>query len=176
MPDQVGALIVTEKGAHRLTTEELGRGLGAPSFMFTPQHPPSRQTLLETTPLHTWEYLGQCLLSTMARSPWTPANATGTLAETPCASPIATANVPHPCLWRPPDISEGSQWFLDQVRSLHQSDQTHADPAALIKEGLDVLKIHRGNCNEDGPQPRHLQLIWWPVSYTHLTLPTICSV
>eukprot|EP00969_Alexandrium_andersonii_P212825 9397472-Alexandrium_andersonii.AAC.1 len=27
-----------------------------------------------------------------------------------------------------------------------------------------------------GPRRLHRQWHWWPVSYTHLTLPTICSV
>jgi hypothetical protein len=47
--------------------------------------------------------------------------------------------------WTPPDLSEGGEWFLARVASLHEAAQTLPNPDKIIKEGLELLTIHRGN-------------------------------
>ena len=35
------------------------------------------------------------------------------------------------------------------------------DAASLFKSGINALKIYRKNYDEDGPNPKCLQLLWW---------------
>jgi hypothetical protein len=71
--------------------------------------------------------------------------------------------------WKPPDLSEGGSWFLDRVYSLTQASVTLPNPGKIIQEGLELLRIHRGNYNADGPKPKRLQLLWWEFPKEHWT-------
>ena len=49
----------------------------------------------------------------------------------------------------------------------------------LLIDGLEYCKWNRDllkNAHRGGLNAIHVTVVYWAVSYTHLTLPTICSV
>lgn len=66
-------------------------------------------------------------------------------------------------------MTPGSEWYNERVRSLRVAADTCADPETVFQEGLEILKIHRGNFDADGPRPKWLQIIWWEFPSTHWT-------
>jgi hypothetical protein len=44
---------------------------------------------------------------------------------------------------------------------------TFPDPAPLIEEGLESLRTHRSNYDEESPSPTKLQLLWWMFPKEH---------
>ena len=72
-----------------------------------------------------------------------------------------------PFVWGPPDLSYGSPWYKARVRDLLAACLCYEDPGPLIEEGLDQLRIHRGNYDPDGPAPTRLQLLWWMFPREH---------
>jgi hypothetical protein len=69
--------------------------------------------------------------------------------------------------WNPPDLSEGSAWYNDRVHSLRLAVSTLSDPATAFDDGLELLRIHRGNYTATGPAPKRLQLLWWEFPPEH---------
>jgi hypothetical protein len=70
--------------------------------------------------------------------------------------------------WEPPDLAEGSTFFQDRVTSLKAAiDEAvpEQDKARWLSEGLDAMRVHRGNYTEEGPQ--QLQLLWWEFPREH---------
>ena len=63
--------------------------------------------------------------------------------------------------WTPPDLSVGGEWYNERVATLWEAADTLPDPEKIVKEGLELLKIHRGNYTATGPSPKQLQLLWW---------------
>jgi hypothetical protein len=63
--------------------------------------------------------------------------------------------------WRPPDLSATSDWTKARVSHLISSALLFQDPGPLIEEGLRILRRHRTNYTSEGPNPTHLQLLWW---------------
>jgi hypothetical protein len=61
--------------------------------------------------------------------------------------------------WSVPNLSEGNAWNLERLQNLKFAIQDHPRKDELWSEGLEILKRHRSNYGEDGPQT--LQLIWW---------------
>jgi hypothetical protein len=70
-------------------------------------------------------------------------------------------------VWQPPDLSYGSLWYKARARDLLATCLCYKDPGPLIEEGLDQLRIHRGNYDYDGPAPTRLQLLWWMFPKEH---------
>ena len=92
----------------------------------------------------------------------------------------------EPFHWTPPDLSIGGEWYNKRVATLWEAADTRPDPEAVVKEGLELLTIHRGNYTATGPSPKQLQLLWWEFPPEHwtalregcrmnfLTLPEAC--
>jgi hypothetical protein len=76
---------------------------------------------------------------------------------------------PHrtPFEWRPPSLAEGGAWWLDRVAHAKAAAQTFPNPDGVFEECLEALRTHRGNYNADGPDPHHLQLLWWEFPREH---------
>jgi hypothetical protein len=70
--------------------------------------------------------------------------------------------------WEPPDLTEDSPFYRERVTSL-KAAIVEAAPAGKEKkwlgDGLEALRIHRGNYSEEGPQ--RLQLLWWKFPREH---------
>ena len=160
MPEQAGAWIRTEKGVRRVSLDETSRGLGLPKEMVVHLTP---SLLRNTTSLFHFEYLSPSLVS-------------------PVAEPLFKANLHSPddleatksqsrpvFLWNPPDLSEGSTWYNDRVHSLRVAVSTLPDAATAFDDGLELLRIHRGNYTATGPAPKRLQLLWWEFPPGHWT-------
>ena len=160
MPEQAGAWIRTENGVRRLSLDETSRGLGLPKEM-TGHLSPS--LLRNTTSLFHFEYLSPSLVS-------------------PVVEPLFKGNLHNPDVpdakesqprlvfhWNPPDLSEGSTWYNDRVRSLRIAVSTLPNPTTEFAAGLELLRIHRGNYTATGPAPRRLQLLWWEFPPEHWT-------
>jgi hypothetical protein len=63
--------------------------------------------------------------------------------------------------WKPPDLSPTSDWTKARVQNLVAAALLFQDPGPLIEEGLRILQRHRTIYRPEGPNPTHLQLIWW---------------
>jgi hypothetical protein len=72
-------------------------------------------------------------------------------------------------LWNPPGLSERSTWYNARVHSLRMAVSTLPDPATAFDDGLELLRIHRGNYTATGPAPKRLQLLWWEFPPEHWT-------
>ena len=58
-------------------------------------------------------------------------------------------------------MTPGSEWHRDRIAQLKWACSFYEDAASLFKSGIDALEIHRQNYDEDGPNPKCLQLLWW---------------
>lgn len=67
-----------------------------------------------------------------------------------------------------PDISVGEPWWCDRVANLRSAAAHYGDRApALVREGLQILDVHRGNYRDGVPDLQKLQLIWWEFPREH---------
>jgi hypothetical protein len=57
-------------------------------------------------------------------------------------------------------LKEDSPWFNARVRSLRHASQSFANPREVFKQGLKILKIHRGNYAPTHPDPKQSQIVW----------------
>ena len=172
MPATVGSLIRTERGVRRLQVDEVYRGLGSQTKDFTP----SRNILARTTSAFLFEALSFSLLRLSSRclvDPMEPGLLSGrprpfVLEQGPLIQRMPLFE------WSPPDLSEGGPWCQARLARLkwaasktYPLDSARADE--LIREGQRILNIHRGNYSASGPEPRHLQIIWWEFPEEHWT-------
>jgi len=155
MPSHPGAFIQTEKGTRHLQNDELAGGLGVP------------------------EKGRISLLSPYTSSGTPPACSTGNISKTVVSQvrPRPSSSLPQadlvaqgikgiatdlpPFEWRPSDLAEGGVWHQRPVASLREAVASYPEPADLFTEGLEILRIHRGNYDEAGPNPTRLQILWW---------------
>jgi hypothetical protein len=68
-------------------------------------------------------------------------------------------------------------WYKARVQNILAACLCYEDPGPLIEEGLDQLRIHRGNYDAYGLTPTRLQLLWWMFPKEHLNeLRVGCSM
>jgi hypothetical protein len=163
MPSYPGAWIKTERGHRRLLMEETARGLGVPKEWQLDSDKLSGGTLQRTTSLFHWEFLAASFLPSIARH--TPIAVPATGDPTSTDTEVDSPRIPFD--WRPPSLAEGDSWWLDRVAHAKAASQRFPNPEAVFAECLDILRIHRGNYNQDGPDPHQLQLIWWEFPPEH---------
>jgi hypothetical protein len=160
--------IKTDRGVRRLLHDELCTGLGVPKSWAT-SYPPG-SLVRRTVALHLLEYVTPNLLqmNTKSTEAWT-------LPMDPSAPiPVPEANhasqTVQTCFtsgenlgftWRPPDISPGSPWNRETIRTLRSACNEYADAEAMFQEGLLRLDRHHRNYDDEGPNPTKLQLLWW---------------
>ena len=75
-----------------------------------------------------------------------------------------------PFSWKPPNLSPGSPWHRERLRNLEAAAAFYPDPGALIADGLVRLERHQGNYDANGPNPTHLQVLWWEFPPEHWDL------
>ena len=161
MPSYPGAVIVAHNGRRRLLNDELARGMGAPKEWVKEWYPTSA-TLKNTISLHLLEYLTPILLQPQVSADIS----TPSFPKDEFASEIRVStdddSFPKEIFsWCPPDLKCDSPWFNARVRSLRYASQSFANPKEVFKQGLEILKIHRGNYTPTHPDPKQLQVVWW---------------
>ena len=174
MPDCVGAWISdADSGVHRLQTEELAKGKGLPSEWRTKDTSIPVVAVKEATCLHIWTVVCDAL------GPWLKAPQTGT-PQVSNETPRPRSDPPPPKTYAPPnpkdlpaapwdytlpDLSEGGAWHQARLTRLREVIKGRPDEDQLWEEGLEALKIHRGNYSEAGP--KYLQILWWEFPEPH---------
>jgi hypothetical protein len=161
MPARPGCPIVTLQGTRRLRNDELAKGLGTPKGWVAERYPDGR-VLTSTVSLHILEGLSPALLKESLQVPSTPLELDSLPAQPPKPDPV-----PVPFVWKPPDLSHGSPWYRARVDDLLAACLCYKNPGPLMEEGLNALRLHRGNYDADGPSPTHLQLLWWMFPKEH---------
>jgi hypothetical protein len=63
--------------------------------------------------------------------------------------------------WKPPDLSPGSPWTQETIQELRNASKFYDDHHAVFTDGMERLARHQQNYDADGPNPTHLQLLWW---------------
>ena len=174
MPCSVGSYIETETGVRRLMQDELGRGLGLSTSESKEQIPTS--LLHSTTSVFHWEFFADSLYMTLEgrggldKTPpqLTLSNVRSMLgleeSNEDSGTPTTEAS---PFEWHPPDLSPGGPWHRASVARLTKAAQSFPDPPAVIQEGMEMLDRHRNNYTSTGPEPKHLQLLWWEFPPEH---------
>jgi hypothetical protein len=153
MPPWPGHLIDTPKGVRRLLNDELTRGLGTPKAWLGDIYPRS-ETVRQTVPVHLLEYLSDVMVTTSNDVQWnaTTWDKVTTIPDVPVNAPFS---------WNPPNLEPTSDWTRQRAYNLIQAALLYEDPGKLINEGMRMLNTHRTNYTAEGPNPTHLQLLWW---------------
>ena len=162
MPMIPASWIRTEKGTQRVLLREQAAGLGVSKDKLDLVHAHLRPAhIVNTTSTFIWEFLVPLLVTELPpvdRFSWS-------------VQPITEDESPEsdnePFVWTMPDISHGSPWYEARVKNLHAAAACYPDPEPMIANGLEMLCIHRGNYNSDGPDPKELQILWWEFPSTH---------
>jgi hypothetical protein len=153
MPAWPGSLIGTPRGTRKLLNDELTRGLGTPKPWLGDVYPKGG-TVRRTPAVHIFEYIGLFLVKPEPIRLCTP--------DTDPAPQDTLPRVYHPPFsWKPPDLGPSSDWTRQRVFNLIEAAMRYENPGLLIERGLQDLRRHRSNYNEEGPKPTHLQLLWW---------------
>jgi hypothetical protein len=82
------------------------------------------------------------------------------------ASTIAADQTDDEWEWRVPDLSEGAAWHQARVANLRRARKSLPNAATLYTKGLEALRIHRKNYDDNGGIYR-LQLLWWEFAPEH---------
>jgi hypothetical protein len=166
MPSHMGAWVETERGIRRLMPEETSKGLGAPKEERTTL---SASILKCTTSLFHWEYLSSSLILPSSQDADTHVTALLEDEDDWSLSDSESDDENTTFDWTPPDLSVGGEWYNERVTTLWEAATTMPNPEEVVKEGLELLKIHRGNYTATGPSPKQLQLLWWEFPPEHWT-------
>jgi hypothetical protein len=154
MPAWPGRLIETPKGVRRILNDEVALGQGVPKSWLS-DHYPRGSTVRKTVALHLLEYL----------SGWLVMSSNDDAMATTVGSDDATTDTKDDqqtqFTWTPPDLSPRSAWARERTYNLIQVAMWYEDPGFLIEEGMEMLIRHRSNYTVEGPNPTHLQLLWW---------------
>ena len=171
MPNCIGAIIDAPKGPRRLQADEVARGLGCPSKILKVGPPLSAATLRHTTSVFIWEALAQPIRGVDLPPPlpvevfetW---DALSPLSGDGFANRAQSTHTEFE--WAPPDLAEGSPWHQARVQNLRQAcNRCGHRSDMLFQEGLEILRVHRGNCASTGASVKQLQLLWWEFPPEH---------
>ena len=165
MPENPGSLITTDKGTRKLLNDKLAYGLGIPKTWLAQTYPNGR-ALKNTTSLHILEYLTPIL--SCSQAPTVPSS------PSPSPSRIPVPNDPtdpelEPSIfdWKPPKLDITGAWYRTRLSHLQTASSSFDDAEAVVKEGIEMLKEHRGNYTDTHPEPTHLRILWWEFPPEH---------
>lgn len=172
MPGLPGAWVRTPKGVRRLTSPETARGLGFTKELAEEVLP---SVLRRTTSVFHWEYLSHSIIhldsprgGTRQEHLKPPSQALPRKGPNPDAKDHPDeGHAQQAFKWRTPDLSPGGTWYRQRLKNLRQAADFFLDSDAVYQDGLERLKRHRKNYNEDGPSPTKLQLLWWEFPFQH---------
>jgi hypothetical protein len=157
MPAIPGAFIQTDHGPRRLLHDEFCNGLGVPKPWI--RRYPDGKTVQLTIALHLLKFITPLLLQPAVPRPIP-------VPEMPLKRSKVVTNVRDVgdlvvFSWKPPDLSPGLSWTRETIQELREACDTYDDSEAMFQDGLEKMKRHHSNYDEDGPNPTHLQLLWW---------------
>lgn len=167
------AWITTVKGTRRLFLSELARGLGVDKG--TAEGLAERLTpkiLEQTTSVYHWEYLSVGLVMTQAPTAdgYDPTMNDGTPPYCSLATQtnVEDLNSKKPeFVWYPPDLTAGGVWYKRRLLNLIIAANNYEDSFDKLRQGIQMLDIHRGNYTATHPEPRELQILWWEFPKEH---------
>ena len=168
MPAWLRVLIKTKGGIRQLLDQEYAMGLGIPKDKATKYN---NRILQQFTGLHIWEYLSKFfeLLNTTKIYSNAPSSISSITSSITTSHEKLISTTSDTFAWKPPDLSVGSRFFQDCIKSLSKAVQLFPNPKKIYKEGLDILNVHRQNYNIHGPDLQKVQLIWWEFPKEHWT-------
>jgi hypothetical protein len=163
MPAHPCALIRTDKGVRMLQVDEFSRGLG---FSKSQSELVSGGLARRTTSVFHWEYLSSVLAGQSPKKV-----ATRNVPCVPVIDLIAPLlNDTPPTLdftWKPANLCEGGEWYQDRISHLHHACSHYSNSTELYNDGLERLRIHQTNYDEEDPNPSYLQMLWWEFPAEH---------
>jgi hypothetical protein len=144
-------------GFTKLLHDELCIGLGIPK-PWVLEYPDGR-AVRSTVALHLLEYLTLALLKLTAPSqtpvPKTPSKKSKVVTSCDSIDEFIVFT------WKPPDMTPNSAWTRETIQELWTTCSEYENEDDMFADGLERLARHRGNYDADGPNPTHLQLLWW---------------
>jgi len=162
-PDMVGALVAVEGGIRRLQADEMAKAKGVPEEWIR-QERLNIRNLNQLTDIHIWGAIAASL---------SPQD--GTL-EPHFSQPTDEADLEKQLMttsedginweWMPPDLSPGGKWHTERLQKLYMATEGHPEADRLRQEGMEALKIHRRNYEDDG-EIKQLQILWWEFPPEH---------
>jgi hypothetical protein len=156
MPAKPGAFIQSDRGTRRLLHDELCIGLGVPKPWV--REYPEGPLVQQKVALHLLEYLTPLLLRPVEAVPApVPEPSTIKLKTVQICADVGEFIV---FTWKPPDLSLGSAWTKETTEELREACNEYDDAKELFQDGIKRMTCHRGNYDEEGPNPPHLQLLY----------------
>jgi hypothetical protein len=157
MPSQPGENIRTTGEVRRLLHDELCNGLGVPKSWV--RDCPDGRIVKRTIALHLLEYLTPLLVS---RPKPAPVPVPKVSSKESNVVPTYTKTDDFKVFtWKPSDLSPWLTWTKLTIEELRIASDEYEDSDTFFKDGLERLARHRHNYDDEGPNPTHLQLLWW---------------
>lgn len=161
------AWIKTSFGVRRLLLEELARGLGLEKKRLKELITRLTPTVLQrTTSIYHWEHLAAGLVQVK------PSNLDQ--AVDPSSEPDAAIRLQKqepltflPFSWAPPDLAIGGDWYRARLQNLMIASSTYDDVYGKLREGIQMLTVHRSNYTSTHAEPKELQILWWEFPSDH---------
>jgi hypothetical protein len=69
--------------------------------------------------------------------------------------------------WEPPDLSVGGQWYKHRLINLMIASNIYEDSYHKLRQGIQMLNVHRKNYTPTHPEPKELQILWWEFPPEH---------
>jgi len=166
--------VETDDTVRPLLPVELGRALGVSKVSFCPltelSQAAASRLLFRTTSVFHWEFVSGALSSLASSHTSFPPPASRPPGVAPSVDlPPAPRDPPLPFDWEMRDISAGKPWWCDRVATL-KAAASHYPPSeskTIIREGLEMLNVHRRNYTDGKPTPQRLQILWWEFPREH---------
>lgn len=166
------AWIRTRRGVRRLRLDELARGLGMEkSQVEKVTRKLSPAILQRTTSTFHWEYLSIGLATTGAikcprKTPVVNENQKDAISMSTVPTILPCEGRP-PYHWAPPDLRIGSHWYKHRLINLMIAANTYNDSYHKLRQGIQMLNVHRRNYTPTHPDPKELQILWWEFPPEH---------
>ena len=142
------------------------KGLGIPKKLIDPPILTAKE-LTQSTTVFYWENMNMFLmLSPLMEEPIKPKICLGELNFCKVLKKWTRSDyqeetaLEYPIKWRPPDLTIGSEWYLNQVAHLHWVCSFYDNRQdKYVHKGFENLRIHCRNYDFMGPKRHKLQLI-----------------
>ena len=159
-----GQFIATEQGVRKVLVDELAKAKGLPSEWRDKNFSLPRKAVEEATSAHLWSAVADSIAE------WfNPSHACdddeASLAPTEDLTLNELESEEEEWEYECPNLEPGSEWYNERVRNLKRAVKGRPDEKELIQDGLEALRIHRGNYTAEGP--KYLQLLWWEFPEEH---------
>lgn len=147
--------------------EELARGLGLEKKRLKELITRLTPTILQrTTSIYHWEHLAAGLVRAKL-SELDDDLANSSIPDTVIRHPKHKQLALPPYAWAPPDLAIGGVWYRARLQSLMIASSTYDDVYGKLREGIEMLTVHRSNYTSTHADPKELQIVWWEFPSDH---------